>query len=154
MSKPEVLQNFEFTIKLQVSGDVLQSWDVKNIMKMLTRQNLFSQFNWKSNIKGFKTKKKHDCAICYDTIEKKQIAFKPSNCVHVYHKKCINEWFEKGPNTFVPTCPMCRTDCNIDFKHVNTYNVHTTYNLVNNNVELERTIQREGSNYVRYDSVT
>ena len=57
MSKPEVLQNFEFTIKLQVSGDVLQTWDVKNIMKMLTRQNLFSRFDWKSNIKGFKTKK-------------------------------------------------------------------------------------------------
>jgi len=154
MDKPEILQNFEFTIKLQVTGDVLQTWDVKNILKMLTRQNLFSHHDWHSNIKGFKTKKKYDCAICYDKINKKQIAFKPSSCSHVYHKRCINEWFEKGPNTFVPTCPMCRADCNIDFKHENVYKIHTTYNLVNNNVELERTIQREGSNYIRYDSVT
>ena len=152
MAEPKTLQNFEFTIKLQVSGDVLQTWDVKNILKMLSRQHLYSHHDWRSNIKGFKTKKKYDCPICYNAIKKNQIAYQPSTCSHVYHKKCINEWFDKGPKTFVPTCPMCRADCHIDFKHENTYRVHSTYNLVNNNVELERTIQREGSNYIRYDN--
>ena len=79
----EVLQNFEFTIKLQVSG-VCSKRGCKKHLKMLTRQNLFSRFDGKGT-SGFKTKR--NTIVQFVMIQyKNQIAFKPSNCVHVYHK--------------------------------------------------------------------
>lgn len=149
MSEP-TLQTFDFSIRLQVSGDVLQTWDVKNILRMLCRQNLHMHHDWTCDIKGYKIKRSKDCPICCDKITKNQLAYK-TPCNHVFHKKCIQTWFQKS-TSFVPTCPMCRADCHVSYRHDNKYKVHSAYSLVDDSVELERTIQRDGSNYIRFDT--
>ena len=150
MSRPQTLQEFEFTVRLNVTGDVLQTWDVKNILRMLCRQNLHSQHEWSCVLKGYKIKRKRDCCICYDEIKKNQLAYK-TPCNHIFHKRCIQQWFDKS-TTFVPTCPMCRKDCHVNYKQDNNFTVNSSYSLVDHAVEMERTIVRDGSNYIRYDN--
>ena len=43
-----------------------------------------------------------DCAICPDKLNNgEEIMYLP--CAHVFHKKCIKEWFKRSN-----TCPCCR----------------------------------------------
>ena len=151
MNKPHqpVLQEFEFKIKLKVTGDYLQKHDVKSILNILCRAELYNQHPWQCNVKGCKAKKEDTCSICLQSIEKGQIEFK-TTCEHAYHKKCISDWFLKGPSTFTPTCPLCRKQQNVNHKQENNYIVDTKYEVIENSIELERTIRREGSNYLRY----
>ena len=117
---------------------------------MLCRQNLHSQHDWVCDLKGYKIKRKRDCCICCDEIKKNQLAYK-TPCNHIFHKKCIQQWFDKSA-TFVPTCPMCRKDCHVNYKQDNNYTVNSSYSLVDHAVEMERTIVRDGSAYIRYDN--
>eukprot|EP00375_Theileria_parva_P001518 XP_764190.1 hypothetical protein [Theileria parva strain Muguga] len=50
------------------------------------------------------------CSICYDRLLT-NLTLLP-NCGHIYHKDCLNSWFEriKVKN---PGCPLCRTSVNI-----------------------------------------
>ena len=65
------------------------------------------------------------------------VAYK-TPCNHIFHKKCIQQWFDKSA-TFVPTCPMCRKDCHVNYKQDNNYTVNSSYSLVDHAVEMERT---------------
>lgn len=145
MTSP-ILQEFEFNIQLKVKGDYLQKHDVKDILKMLCRANLYNQFDWQINVKGSRAKKKGHCAICLNSINKNQIIY-TTDCKHTFHKSCINNWFKKN---FTSTCPMCRTIQNIDYKHENKYTVNSTYEVVDGVYDLERTIVRDGSTFIRY----
>ena len=152
MNGSKVLQEFNFNIKLKVTGDFLEKHDVKSIIKILCKADLYSQYNWQCQIKGKKATKESTCCICRAAIKKGNIEFQ-TTCNHTFHKKCIAEWFDRGPNTFIPTCPLCRKQQSVNHKHDNVYIVDTKYDIVDNMIELERTIQREGSNYVRYHNV-
>lgn len=51
-----------------------------------------------------------DCPICLDEIKEEDK--KIIKCSHVYHKECINKWFERSHQ-----CPLCRdSKFNISFK--------------------------------------
>jgi hypothetical protein len=45
------------------------------------------------------------CAICQDSIEPTQSIRRINRCQHVFHRPCIDTWFESGV-----TCPICRID--------------------------------------------
>jgi hypothetical protein len=45
------------------------------------------------------------CAICQDTIQVNDVCRKLNACNHVYHKTCIDQWFESNVH-----CPTCRHD--------------------------------------------
>lgn len=150
----EQLQEFTFTIKLKVSGEVLQEHDVRSILRILGKAELFRQHDWLPNCKGTKAKKKYLCSICHENVKKNQICFQTS-CNHVFHKKCVQMWFQTQSQTsFELTCPMCRKEQQVDFCNDNVYHVNTKYEVVDGLCELERTIRRNGSNYVRYHNMT
>jgi hypothetical protein len=44
-----------------------------------------------------------NCAICQDSIEEDIARIR--HCGHVYHRTCLNGWFETNPR-----CPVCRYD--------------------------------------------
>ena len=145
------IQEFEFTIKLQVTGDYLQKHDVKSIIKVLSDSSLYNRYHWEPCLKGEKNKNNVQCAICLNDIKEKQIVYR-TNCNHFYHKKCITQWFAK--QGFTPNCPLCRKEQNTAYKHENIYRVHTSYSINSQNqFELERTIQREGSTYIRFHDI-
>jgi len=51
-----------------------------------------------------------DCPICLDKIKEEDK--KTIKCSHVYHKECIDKWFERAHQ-----CPLCRdSKFNISFK--------------------------------------
>ncbi|KAH9152882.1 hypothetical protein AeRB84_004775 [Aphanomyces euteiches] len=43
------------------------------------------------------------CTICLDEFSSNEM-IKVLPCRHIYHRECIDEWFENGNNT----CPMCK----------------------------------------------
>ena len=66
-----------------------------------------SLFLWHINIKKRYTlvlmkDNEHDCAICLENLSNNEEAAKLC-CTHMYHKKCIDEWFKKKL-----ICPKCR----------------------------------------------
>jgi hypothetical protein len=51
-----------------------------------------------------------DCPICLDNVKEEDK--KIIKCSHVYHKECIDKWFERAHQ-----CPLCRdSKFNISFK--------------------------------------
>jgi len=42
-----------------------------------------------------------DCPICYSIIKDKDKII--TNCNHIYHKECLDEWFKISYR-----CPLCR----------------------------------------------
>ena len=43
------------------------------------------------------------CTICHEDLKKNQL-YRPLPCEHLFHKKCIDQWFQNSN----PTCPLCR----------------------------------------------
>ncbi|XVF78421.1 hypothetical protein PTKIN_Ptkin14bG0131200 [Pterospermum kingtungense] len=51
----------------------------------------------------------HECAICLECFEEKEICLVLLNCGHVFHKPCVEEWLKIDWS-----CPLCRTNtCSI-----------------------------------------
>lgn len=46
-----------------------------------------------------------ECSICFESIIGDDFCKLPV-CIHVFHKKCIDEWIQLGHST----CPLCRAD--------------------------------------------
>lgn len=49
----------------------------------------------------YRTVYNEECSICKTEVEDDLYARTP--CMHVFHVKCLKDWYEKSP-----TCPMCR----------------------------------------------
>ena len=50
-----------------------------------------------------------ECAVCLECIVHHRHQ-KRLECGHVFHRRCVKRWFERGQ----PTCPMCRAPCLAD----------------------------------------
>jgi hypothetical protein len=48
------------------------------------------------------------CSICQDSIISTDSCRRLSPCSHVYHRSCIDQWFERSVH-----CPTCRHDIRI-----------------------------------------
>lgn len=48
-----------------------------------------------------------ECSVCLDKYEQSSELFVFLGCNHVFHKKCVIEWFAKSGSK---TCPMCRNE--------------------------------------------
>jgi len=57
------------------------------------------------NIDGSTLAENTGCAICQDTISNTDSARRLRACGHVYHRGCIDEWFQRSV-----FCPACRHD--------------------------------------------
>lgn len=49
-------------------------------------------------------KEEEDCLICHTEMNK-ETEVKILKCTHMFHKKCIEDWFKRSP-----LCPYCRCD--------------------------------------------
>ena len=60
------------------------------------------------------------CAICFDSIESKQIDFSTElDCGHLYHDKCIKVWCTTCINNDnEPNCPLCRKDISMEYLEI------------------------------------
>ena len=70
----------------------------------------------KKNVTNIKNKHKSlECSICIAEINIEN--FKDNNtdlvflnCIHVYHRTCLNKWVKTQAKKFItPNCPLCRT---------------------------------------------
>ncbi len=52
-----------------------------------------------------KIKNECQCTICHEDLKQNQL-YRPLPCNHIFHKKCIDQWFKNNN----PTCPLCRVD--------------------------------------------
>ena len=46
-----------------------------------------------------------NCAVCQDQLKKEQEARTINHCSHMFHRECIDRWFETNVQ-----CPCCRYD--------------------------------------------
>ncbi len=60
-----------------------------------------------------------ECTICFDTFEKNE-RYRELPCKHIFHKRCVDKWFEKSVH-----CPMCRQDVR-DTLQINNSNNNDT----------------------------
>ena len=44
------------------------------------------------------------CVVCFEKLEASHKIRELKNCCHVFHKKCLDAWIDKGQ----ATCPLCR----------------------------------------------
>lgn len=52
-------------------------------------------------------RKDTECVICREKMKSHHIV-RPLQCMHTFHKKCINAWFQ-----YDTTCPTCRFQCRV-----------------------------------------
>jgi hypothetical protein len=86
-----------------------QKWYPKSRQKILKLINQLEIIQYKP-YRDIRNPPNDICVICYEVLNTAKTV-KMKNCSHVFHKNCINEWIiNRGKHT----CPMCRTDINID----------------------------------------
>lgn len=47
----------------------------------------------------------YECSICFQQFQKNDYYRELDGCKHVFHKKCIDEWFFQSKSY---SCPLCR----------------------------------------------
>ena len=47
------------------------------------------------------------CTICQEPLKNNEYYRELNNCGHIYHKKCVDEWFFQSKSY---SCPLCRKD--------------------------------------------
>jgi len=77
---------------------------LKDIPKGFTKK----QISFLTSISYGKKIKEKECSICIDTFKTRNKVRK-LDCGHVFHKKCIDSWFDKAK-----TCPLCRCEVKIN----------------------------------------
>ena len=73
------------------------------------KRGLVENRDWKEwkiekKMEGTKLTSAQQCEICHDEMNPEEHVIQ-LECMHPYHKRCINEWFKKKRN-----CPKCRTE--------------------------------------------
>ena len=74
-----------------------------SVLPYLNAKNIkISNTNNKNSNKNIKIKEKHyeECSICLEQCKRSRYRLR---CKHVFHKKCIKEWFKTNKS-----CPNCR----------------------------------------------
>jgi len=58
-------------------------------------------------------KNKETCSICLSKFKKGKSCLE-LNCKHIYHTKCIEDWYDTCLFwNIIPKCPLCKTVINI-----------------------------------------
>ena len=75
------------------------------------------------------------CSICFQPLETNNIVRTISRCNHIFHRECIDQWFEDNI-----TCPICRYDIRTDIEPIptNQNNTDASGNTVHTDVSIER----------------
>jgi hypothetical protein len=79
-----------------VDNLLLDGYDIGNINDFIIHKTN------NKNVKTTKLNTDEKCAICL--IEFKKEGVRLSNCNHIFHNDCLNEWLHYNNN-----CPLCRT---------------------------------------------
>ena len=71
--------------------------ETKTLSPKIVPWTLFKDF-----LKDFHTEIYTSCSICLEEFKLEE-SIRVTNCNHIFHHKCIEEWICKSP-----TCPLCR----------------------------------------------
>lgn len=98
---------------------VLTSDVFQDLIRMLTQIQTHSETHIPVQIPESSTKKfccykksvnqdlkDETCSICLEKYKNKSIVVKPNDCNHLFHVKCLEQWFNHKS-----TCPVCRKPC-------------------------------------------
>jgi hypothetical protein len=64
--------------------------------------------------KGIDQFKQAECVICFEEFQQGVSVRKIPICQHVFHSKCIDEWFKAKLQEANQKCPLCNADINIE----------------------------------------
>ena len=70
-----------------------------------TKSDFVSHLPKMRKLKGSELGEKNKCIICQSNIEVNEYYRELSGCNHIFHKKCIDQWFFKIKDY---SCPLCR----------------------------------------------
>lgn len=103
-----------------VPDDELENCDIETISEMISHrgQNSSGETTKKYAINQLcqKTRRSHDCAICFSSFSRGETILILPACHHEFHKACIGQWagtFVSGNSRRLdakrgnPTCPLC-----------------------------------------------
>ncbi|KAI4335136.1 hypothetical protein L6164_013810 [Bauhinia variegata] len=48
------------------------------------------------------------CAVCLNQLKMEDEVRELMNCDHVFHRECIDRWWDHDHDNHNPTCPLCR----------------------------------------------
>lgn len=81
-----------------------EQWDVYEDIDIYMSEKNYQRKNI-TTITLYEKDKFDDCSICYKNYSIGE-SISITKCNHVYHEKCLNQWFE-----IKSECPLCRTCC-------------------------------------------
>jgi hypothetical protein len=58
--------------------------------------------------------KQYECVICFEEYQKGVPIKKIPICNHLFHSKCIDNWFKSKIEDEVHKCPLCNADVSIE----------------------------------------
>ena len=88
--------NKEYTTAIVNLGD-------NNSQKKLTKSDFTFHLSPAKKIKDQTIK--CECSICYQQFKTNDYYRELDGCKHIFHKKCIDEWFFQSKSY---SCPLCR----------------------------------------------
>jgi hypothetical protein len=92
-----VNDNKEYTTAIVNLGD-------NEPQKKLTKGDFTFHLSPAKKIKN-QTNSGCECSICYQQFQKNDYYRELDGCKHMFHKKCIDEWFFQSKSY---SCPLCR----------------------------------------------
>ena len=64
------------------------------------------------------------CSVCTESLISKDDSVSTTRCGHVFHTKCVTQWFQTGKNN----CPQCRSICGMN-QMIQTYFIRDMTNM-------------------------
>jgi hypothetical protein len=94
-------QNMTSILTQLLSPGNLQSFLEQNVEVAPTEQEIAQASTLETPTEALED----NCAICQDAMEAEQSLRRLHHCRHVFHKMCIDTWFQSNVH-----CPTCRHD--------------------------------------------
>jgi len=94
-------QSINTMLNQLLSNNILRNFLDQNVVVAPTTQ----QIELASSVENVSSTLEDNCTICQDAMEDGQQVRRLSHCHHVFHKSCIDTWFQRNVH-----CPTCRHD--------------------------------------------
>lgn len=94
-------QSINTMLNQLLSNNLLRNFLDQNVVVAPTTQQIESA----SSMEELNSSLEDNCSICQDIMEEGQEIRRLNHCHHVFHKSCIDTWFQRNVH-----CPTCRHD--------------------------------------------
>lgn len=88
-----------------------QNEEIDNEQQLNTLISLIKERMYDKRIDEFK---QSECVICFEEFQKGVLIKKIPVCHHIFHTKCIDDWFKAKMMDPSHKCPMCNAEITVD----------------------------------------